>query len=88
MRNVLHGQQERVAIFNITYMAERRNDAHPGNLNNIAQKGSSAQDCVHWCLPGMPDIWNRFLMVHLERKLGSSPPGPGIPRKLPPTEDL
>jgi hypothetical protein len=70
-------------------MALPRSDAHPAALNNIAAKGAvAAQDCVHWCLPGIPDVWNRFLLVHLERKLGNAGPGPGLPASLPPTEEL
>eukprot|EP00873_Tetraselmis_striata_P007531 jgi/Tetstr1/427795/TSEL_017913.t1 len=62
-----------LSLFNVTHMASQRNDAHPGDLNNIAQRGSSAQDCVHWCLPGVPDVWNRFLLVQLERSLTRDP---------------
>ncbi|ONM61048.1 Protein ESKIMO 1 [Zea mays] len=22
-------------------------------------------DCIHWCLPGLPDTWNHFLYAHI-----------------------
>uniref|UniRef100_A0A061SJ10 Protein yls7-like n=1 Tax=Tetraselmis sp. GSL018 TaxID=582737 RepID=A0A061SJ10_9CHLO len=65
----LINERSLVTKLNVTHMAMPRNDAHPGDLNNIARKSSSAQDCVHWCLPGIPDVWNRFLLVEIGRRL-------------------
>jgi hypothetical protein len=28
-------------------------------------------DCIHWCLPGLPDTWNHFLYAHI---ISPSPP--------------
>ncbi|GJN10594.1 hypothetical protein PR202_ga28701 [Eleusine coracana subsp. coracana] len=22
-------------------------------------------DCIHWCLPGLPDTWNHFIYAHI-----------------------
>jgi hypothetical protein len=30
--------------------------------NDLAKK---SQDCVHWCLPGVPDTWNELLYALL-----------------------
>ncbi|KAL8528273.1 hypothetical protein ACS0TY_005904 [Phlomoides rotata] len=36
-----------------------RVDAHPG----VIAKNES--DCLHWCLPGVPDVWNQLLYAYI-----------------------
>ncbi|CAN6300216.1 unnamed protein product [Urochloa humidicola] len=47
-----------IQLLNLTYMSEFRADAHPaiwlGKKDAVAIYG---QDCMHWCLPGVPDTW-------------------------------
>lgn len=42
----------------ITHLSELRADGHPavwlGKKDAVAVWG---QDCMHWCLPGVPDTW-------------------------------
>lgn len=42
----------------LTHLSEFRADAHPaiwlGKKDAVAVWG---QDCMHWCLPGVPDTW-------------------------------
>lgn len=52
---VIKQMKTRVTLLNITSMSEYRIDAHPSGI----------QDCSHWCLPGLPDIWNELLFHHL-----------------------
>ncbi|URD94554.1 leaf senescence related protein [Musa troglodytarum] len=51
-------------------MSELRKDAHTsvhttrqGAVMTAEQKANPAAyaDCIHWCLPGLPDVWNQIL---------------------------
>lgn len=63
----------KINYLNITKLSEYRIDAHPSvyrsmNWKNITQNFQSAlsyADCSHWCLPGLPDTWNRLLYASL-----------------------
>ncbi|XP_051131277.1 protein trichome birefringence-like 34 [Andrographis paniculata] len=64
----------RVEYVRITGLSEYRRDAHPSiyrsfyTTNNQKQKKldpNSYADCVHWCLPGVPDVWNQILYSFL-----------------------
>lgn len=50
-----------VTILNITSMSAFRSDAHVGKWND----NSPIADCSHWCLPGVPDMWNEILLSFL-----------------------
>ncbi|KAE8722048.1 Protein trichome birefringence-like 30 [Hibiscus syriacus] len=59
-----------VHFINITGLSEYRKDAHTslysapgGKVLTKEQKTDPARyaDCVHWCLPGLPDTWNELL---------------------------
>uniref|UniRef100_A0A0E0R354 Uncharacterized protein n=1 Tax=Oryza rufipogon TaxID=4529 RepID=A0A0E0R354_ORYRU len=65
-----------VQILNITQLSEYRKDAHPTifrrqyvplTKEQIANPSIYA-DCTHWCLPGVPDVWNEFLYAYLMHK--------------------
>ncbi|XP_059653087.1 protein trichome birefringence-like 13 [Cornus florida] len=47
-------------ILEITHMSEFRADAHPSTAG-----GKKHDDCMHWCLPGITDIWNDLFVAHL-----------------------
>lgn len=62
-----------ITLINITQLSEYRKDAHtsiykkqwnPLTLEQIANPTSYA-DCVHWCLPGLQDMWNELLYTKL-----------------------
>ncbi|XP_050256122.1 protein trichome birefringence-like 42 [Quercus robur] len=60
-----------VRYLNITKLSQYRRDAHPsvykskkGTLLTPEQTGFHA-DCSHWCLPGLPDTWNRLLFASM-----------------------
>ncbi|KAL8120123.1 protein trichome birefringence-like 3 [Apium graveolens] len=63
-----------VSLINITQLSEYRIDAHAsvytetgGKLLTDEQKADPLRnaDCIHWCLPGVPDTWNQIFFAHL-----------------------
>ncbi|KAK4255874.1 hypothetical protein QN277_008811 [Acacia crassicarpa] len=63
-----------VTLLNITQLSEYRKDAHTtiygerkGKLLTREQRADpkSFADCIHWCLPGVPDTWNQILYAYL-----------------------
>ncbi|XP_022952245.1 protein trichome birefringence-like 12 isoform X1 [Cucurbita moschata] len=62
-----------IEILDLTHMSEFRADAHPaiwlGRKDAVAVWG---QDCMHWCLPGVPDTWVDILseLISHHSKMG------------------
>ncbi|CAD6270158.1 unnamed protein product [Miscanthus lutarioriparius] len=65
-----------IQILNITELSDYRKDGHPTvfrkqfhplTKEQIMNPASYA-DCIHWCLPGVPDVWNEFLYGYLMYK--------------------
>lgn len=63
-----------VYFLNITTLSEYRKDGHTsvhtirqGKMLTPEQQADPATyaDCIHWCLPGLPDTWNEFLYSHI-----------------------
>ncbi|XP_042380403.1 protein trichome birefringence-like 28 [Zingiber officinale] len=63
-----------VTFLDITAMSAWRKDAHAsvytmrqGKLLSPEQKADPAKfaDCIHWCVPGLPDTWNQLLYARL-----------------------
>lgn len=63
-----------VTFLNITQLSEYRIDAHSsiytelgGKLLTDEEKADPLHyaDCIHWCLPGVPDTWNQIFYAHL-----------------------
>uniref|UniRef100_A0A0D6R5I2 Uncharacterized protein n=1 Tax=Araucaria cunninghamii TaxID=56994 RepID=A0A0D6R5I2_ARACU len=56
IKNALQGTS--ISLLELTHLSEFRADAHPaiwlGRKDAVAIWG---QDCMHWCLPGVPDTW-------------------------------
>ncbi|KAI3439441.1 PMR5N domain-containing protein [Psidium guajava] len=51
-------------VLNITAMTARRKDGHSSLYYLGPELGPASvhrQDCSHWCLPGVPDVWNELL---------------------------
>ncbi|KAJ4843116.1 Protein trichome birefringence-like 12 [Turnera subulata] len=59
-----------IRILDLTHMSEFRADAHPaiwlGKKDAVAIWG---QDCMHWCLPGLPDTWVDILSELIRNSL-------------------
>ncbi|KAF4354341.1 protein trichome birefringence-like 1 [Cannabis sativa] len=63
-----------VTYLNITNLSGTRKDAHPSIykakqgmklMESQHKKPETFADCSHWCLPGVPDTWNRLLLAIL-----------------------
>ncbi|KAF8364656.1 hypothetical protein HHK36_018616 [Tetracentron sinense] len=63
----------KVSVLNITQLSEYRKDGHPSIYRKFWETLSPQQlsnpasfsDCIHWCLPGVPDVWNELLFHFL-----------------------
>jgi hypothetical protein len=75
-RGVLARYLHRVPVHfvDITALSELRKDAHTsvhtlrqGKLLTPEQQADpkTYADCIHWCLPGLPDTWNHFIYAHI-----------------------
>ncbi|GAV69425.1 PC-Esterase domain-containing protein/PMR5N domain-containing protein [Cephalotus follicularis] len=49
-----------ITVLHITSMSAFRSDSHVG----IWSDNPSVPDCSHWCLPGVPDMWNEILLSY------------------------
>eukprot|EP00252_Welwitschia_mirabilis_P025082 TRINITY_DN7701_c0_g2_i1.p1 TRINITY_DN7701_c0_g2~~TRINITY_DN7701_c0_g2_i1.p1 ORF type:complete len:573 (+),score=121.47 TRINITY_DN7701_c0_g2_i1:156-1874(+) len=71
LESVLNEMKNKVLYLNITRMTDYRKDAHPSIYRReyLSQeeriKSVRYQDCSHWCLPGVPDIWNELVYASL-----------------------
>ncbi|KAL9229654.1 hypothetical protein vseg_005099 [Gypsophila vaccaria] len=59
--NTVMNMKTPVTVLRITSMSATRSDAHVGNWSDRRV----VPDCSHWCLPGVPDIWNEVLLSYL-----------------------
>lgn len=48
-------------VLHVTPMVAFRSDAHVGTNSDTPL----VPDCSHWCLPGVPDMWNEILLSYL-----------------------
>ncbi|KAH7842529.1 hypothetical protein Vadar_006434 [Vaccinium darrowii] len=63
----------KIQMLNITQLSEYRKDGHPSVYRKLWRPLSAQQlsdprnyaDCSHWCLPGVPDVWNELLSAYL-----------------------
>lgn len=53
----------KVRILDVTALSKLRDEAHISSYRNDGTPGAS--DCLHWCLPGIPDSWNELLIAQL-----------------------
>ncbi|KAL2547147.1 Protein trichome birefringence-like 2 [Forsythia ovata] len=73
LEHVLQSMQTPVIYLNISRLTDYRKDGHPSvyrpDYQTTQQQIANvhAQDCSHWCLPGVPDTWNELLYVSLLR---------------------
>ncbi|XP_073126374.1 xylan O-acetyltransferase 1 [Henckelia pumila] len=72
--NITKSMKAPVHFLNITTLSEYRKDAHTsvhtirqGKMLTPEQQADPATyaDCIHWCLPGLPDTWNEFLYARI-----------------------
>ncbi|GAA0148602.1 hypothetical protein LIER_07996 [Lithospermum erythrorhizon] len=73
VKKVLGRLSSKVNVINITQLSEYRKDGHPTIYRKFWEtlppeklsKPESYSDCIHWCLPGVPDVWNELLFQFL-----------------------
>ncbi|XVF24151.1 hypothetical protein REPUB_Repub13aG0102500 [Reevesia pubescens] len=72
--NITQNMKIPVRFIDITSLSEYRKDAHTsvhtirqGKMLTPEQQADPATyaDCIHWCLPGLPDTWNEFIYTHI-----------------------
>lgn len=72
--DVIQSMKVPVHFLDITTLSEYRKDAHTsvhtirqGKMLNAEQQADpeTYADCIHWCLPGLPDTWNEFLYTRI-----------------------
>ncbi|XP_022959381.1 protein trichome birefringence-like 11 [Cucurbita moschata] len=54
----------KLEILNVTRMTAQRKDGHSSLYYlgpDVGPVPPHRQDCSHWCLPGVPDVWNELL---------------------------
>ncbi|XP_065870279.1 protein trichome birefringence-like 30 isoform X2 [Euphorbia lathyris] len=61
---VIKSMKVKVQFLNITTLSEYRKDAHM-SVYGAAKTDPANADCLHWCLPGLPDIWNELLYAYI-----------------------
>ncbi|CAL5384551.1 unnamed protein product [Camellia sinensis] len=64
IQNVVKNLSVPVTVLHVTPMGAFRSDAHVGTWSD----NPSVPDCSHWCLPGVPDMWNEILFLYLFSK--------------------
>ncbi|KAJ4968911.1 hypothetical protein NE237_015612 [Protea cynaroides] len=76
LEEVIQKMKTPVTLLNVTSLSEYRIDGHPSvyGRKTVDRTPSRVQDCSHWCLPGVPDIWNELLYFYLQSKQKSSSP--------------
>lgn len=53
----------KVRLLDITALSQVRDEGH---ISRFSIKGTTGmQDCLHWCLPGVPDTWNELLFAQI-----------------------
>ncbi|CAI8601119.1 unnamed protein product [Vicia faba] len=76
VENVIHDLKTRglkVEMLNITQLSEYRKEGHPSIhrkqweplTEEEVSNPKSYADCIHWCLPGVPDTWNELLYAYV-----------------------
>ncbi|KAH6837459.1 hypothetical protein C2S53_018174 [Perilla frutescens var. hirtella] len=58
-----------ITLLNITQLTSPRKDAHTSiykaQRRPITGNPTAYADCIHWCLPGVQDVWNELLFSKL-----------------------
>ncbi|TKY74162.1 trichome berefringence 7 [Spatholobus suberectus] len=60
INRVVKNMSAPVTVLHVTPMTAYRSDGHVGTWSDKP----SVPDCSHWCLPGVPDMWNEILLSY------------------------
>lgn len=66
----------KLGVLSVTNMTTGRKDGHP-SMYNVRSKNDTIhhQDCSHWSLPGVPDLWNELIYALFLKQELSKPQG-------------
>ncbi|KAF4371511.1 hypothetical protein G4B88_008226, partial [Cannabis sativa] len=70
LQGVLKRMRFPVYLQDVTTLSAFRRDGHPSVYRRAMGQEEKqhlknfSSDCSHWCLPGVPDIWNEMLIYH------------------------
>ncbi|CAL0334732.1 unnamed protein product [Lupinus luteus] len=53
-------------LIDITELMTIRVDGHPSRYGSMVDNDKSIKDCVHWCISGPVDTWNKFLLYMMK----------------------
>lgn len=53
----------KIKLLDITALSELRDEGHMSHYSGSMELGMN--DCLHWCLPGIPDTWNEILCAQI-----------------------
>ncbi|KAJ4745944.1 Protein trichome birefringence [Rhynchospora pubera] len=51
-----------VRLLDITALSQLRDECH---ISKYGKSSNGVHDCLHWCLPGVPDTWNEILFARI-----------------------
>ncbi|KAF3324168.1 protein trichome birefringence-like 14 isoform X3 [Carex littledalei] len=51
-----------VRLLDITALSQLRDECH---ISKYSKSSNGVHDCLHWCLPGVPDTWNEILFARI-----------------------
>jgi hypothetical protein len=54
-----------VKILDITAASQLRDEGHISHYSLRVRGNLNVSDCLHWCLPGIPDAWNELLIAQI-----------------------
>ncbi|XP_074293305.1 protein trichome birefringence-like 41 [Silene latifolia] len=63
MKHILSQMKSPSYFLDISLLTQLRPDAHPKSFVNPQHSGA---DCLHWCIAGVPDIWNLLMNAAFE----------------------
>ncbi|CAI5488396.1 unnamed protein product, partial [Closterium sp. Naga37s-1] len=62
-------QKTRFSVLDLTSMSGYRPDGHVQMYYGPVKNSKTKWDCLHWCLPGVPDAWSDVLQLVLQSRL-------------------
>uniref|UniRef100_A0A0E0MBK9 Trichome birefringence-like C-terminal domain-containing protein n=1 Tax=Oryza punctata TaxID=4537 RepID=A0A0E0MBK9_ORYPU len=76
--------KETLPVLNYTKPLDLNHDMRMYDLGKLLTPEQKAEppkyaDCIHWCLPGVPDVWNQILYTRILSKSSPSSPHPSLP---------
>lgn len=55
----------KVKLLDITAISQLRDEGHISHYTIRGKGNAGTNDCLHWCLPGIPDAWNELLVAQI-----------------------